>query len=98
MIDYYQLLRDITSGDDERRQTALQTITVQDEDAVTPLIDQFYAGVNESTGLVIIDLLSQIGGFEARQLLEDIYHLDQAHKYASWRESALNALKFNGWE
>lgn len=98
MIDYHQLLSDITSGDDWKRQIALEIIADQDEDAVVPLIDQFYAGVNEVTGLVIIDILSAIGGFEARQLLEDIYYLDQTYKHMSWRESALKALKHNGWK
>ncbi len=98
MIDYHQLLQHITSGDDAQRQNALQIIAEQDEYAIAPLIDQFYAGVDEATGLVIIDILGAIGGFEARQLLEDVYHLDQSHKHDSWRQSALKALQNYSWK
>jgi hypothetical protein len=96
-IDYHHILQHIISGDKTQRQSALKVIAEQDENAVAPLIDQFYAGVNEATGLVIIDLISTIGGFEARQLLEDVYHLDQTYKHASWRQSAQIGLKRNGW-
>lgn len=96
-IDYHQLLQHLVSGDASQRQSALKIIAEQDEDAIQPLIDQFYAGVNEATGLVIIDLIGMIGGFEARQLLEDLYYLDQTHNKDSWYQSAKDALKRNGW-
>ena len=95
--DYHQLLQHLVSGNTSQRQSALKIIAEQDEDAVQPLIDQFYAGVNEATGLVIIDLIGTIGGFEARQLLEDLYYLNQAQNKESWYQSAKDALKHNGW-
>jgi hypothetical protein len=87
-MDYAKLLREIVDGDDNTRERLLQL----DEAAVTPLIDQFYAGVDEATGLVIITLLNDIGGWEARNLLEDVLHLTELYKYESWRVAARAAL------
>jgi len=75
-------LKQIVDGTHAERITALQTIYAADEDAVTPLIDEFYAGVNETTGLVIIALLHDIGGYEANQLFQDILTFPQP--YQSW--------------
>ncbi|HLU12016.1 MAG TPA: hypothetical protein VK003_20235, partial [Oceanobacillus sp.] len=44
-----------------------------DEDAVQPLADELYSGVDEKTGVVILELLAEIGGWEAMVVLQDIY-------------------------
>lgn len=59
-----------------------------------PLVDQFYAGVNEQSGLAIIEVLCEIGGFEALALLENVYHLDAW--YESWRAAAEHGLRDSG--
>lgn len=72
-------------GDAQTRASALETLYTLDEHAVEPLIDEFYAGVNEQTGLVIIEIVSTIGGWEARQLLDDI--ADNPQPYTSWKRA-----------
>lgn len=87
-VDYAQLLKHITLGDPAQREAALNIIYAEDEDAVAPLTDQFYAGVNEATGLAIIEIVSDIGGWETRLLLEDVVHLTARYPHESWRVAA----------
>ncbi len=84
MMNYATLLQQIAAGDEVAR----AEIYALDEEAITPLIDEFYAGVNEATGLIIIEILSDIGGFEARMLLEDVVHLSARYLYETWRLAA----------
>jgi len=84
------LLKQIINGHHAQRKQALQTLYTADEGAVTPLIDEFYAGVNETTGLLIITVLSDIGGYEANQLFEDIITFPQP--YQSWFWAAEQAI------
>jgi hypothetical protein len=91
-LDYAALLADITGADSIRRDAAFAMIYAEDEMAVQPLIEQFYAGVNEATGLAIIEIVSEIGGFEARTLLEDIVFLTETYPHASWREAARQGM------
>lgn len=88
-----QLITQIMQGSDAERQNALERIFEADEAAITPLIDHFYAGVNESTGLVIIALLNYIGGYEAQQLFHDLLDFPQPHN--SWEWAAEAALQAN---
>lgn len=94
MTDFTALVRQLTSDADTEREAARMTLFSLDEDAVVPLVDQFYAGVNESSGLAIIDVLCEIGGFEALALLEDVYHVDAL--YESWRAAAERGLRDSG--
>ena len=67
------LLDEILSNDEKRRQQARIMLLTLDEEAVEALIDAFYAGVNEAQGVVLLDVVAEIGGFEALQLLEDVF-------------------------
>jgi lysophospholipase L1-like esterase len=93
MIDYAALLKQLTTGSDDERDSARQTLYALDEEAVEPLIDQFYAGVNEATGLAILEIVSDIGGWEARMLLEDVVHLSARYPHESWRVAARLGLQ-----
>ncbi|MGB7338966.1 MAG: hypothetical protein WBC91_08750 [Phototrophicaceae bacterium] len=42
------------------------------EDAIEPLADAYFAGVNDEQGAAIIDLMAEIGGYEALNILRDI--------------------------
>lgn len=88
MIDYALLLKRITEGSPDERDSVLSAIYAADEDAVAALTDQFYAGVNEATGLAILEIVSDIGGWEARLLLEDVVHLTARYPHESWRVAA----------
>lgn len=84
-------LRGLLQQNDEAARLA---ILRHDEAAVEPLIDEFYSGVSEATGLQILDLLSRIGGYEARALLLDV--AENGSKSA-WREAAAQGAAANGW-
>ncbi|MEQ8673021.1 MAG: hypothetical protein RLP44_30395 [Aggregatilineales bacterium] len=85
----------ILSRDTTKRDSALKSIYLLDEEAIAPLIDEFYAGVNEQTGVLILEIISKIGGYEARQLLTDI--ADSPQPYPSWCDAATDGLTQNGW-
>lgn len=89
-MDYDKLINDLTSEDDPIRESAYQAILMQDEGAVDPLIDIFYAGVNEATGLAMLDILNRIGGYEVRLLLEDLTKHET--RKIRWRDAARNYL------
>lgn len=42
------------------------------EDAIEPLADAYYAGVNDEHGIAILDLMADIGGYEALNIMRDI--------------------------
>jgi hypothetical protein len=86
------LLDEILSQDDTRRQTARVMLLALDEEAVQALVDAFYAGVNEAQGVVLLDVVAEIGGHEALQLLEDVF-LNGAN--AAWRRWAALGMARN---
>ncbi len=67
------LLDEILSGDEGRRQRARMMLLAMDEDAVQALVTTFHAGVSEAQGVVLLDVLTEIGGPVALQLLADVY-------------------------
>ena len=91
-IDYALLLNIIASSETEARQHALRRIFAQDEFALTPLLDQFYAGVNETNGLLIIHIVAEIGGYEANHFLDELVTLQQPH--ISWQFAAQYLKQF----
>lgn len=92
--DYAQLIRKLTSDDDAQQQTARLQLLMHDEDAVEPLVDAFYAGVNEQGGLRILNILGEIGGFEALALFEDVVQFSA--RYECWRALATAQLRRAG--
>lgn len=92
--DYAQIIRCLTSDNSSEQQAARAQVFTLDETAVAPLIDEFYAGVSEQAGLAVLDVLSEIGGFEVLALLEDVYHLGA--RYESWRALAADRLRREG--
>lgn len=88
-----QLIQQLTSGDETQRTAARQQILAMDEDAVEPLTDEFYAGVNEAAGEVILEILGEIGGWEALNVLRDTY---ANPRYESWKIAAERGLAYNG--
>lgn len=91
--DLRVLLNEILSEDEARRQTARVMLLALDEEAVQALIDEFYAGVNEAQGVVLLDVVAEIGGYEALQLLEDVF---RNGTNAVWRRWAALGMARNG--
>lgn len=92
MMDFHSLIQQLT--DPTTHATARQTLLELDEQAVEPLVDQFYAGVTEAQGLAILDVVSTIGGYEALALLQDVLYNHAPHE--SWREAAEKLLRDDG--
>lgn len=89
------LLDEILSNDETRRQRARVMLLALDEDAVPPLVDEYYAGMTEAQGVVLLDIVAEIGGPEAMQLLEDVFHNGQ---HDAWQRWAALGMARNGRE
>ena len=87
-----RLIQQLVSADESEREAARLAFYQMDEDAIEPLSSEFYAGVNETLGLAIIDVVSAIGGPEALSLLLDVYHFNER---AVWKNAARAGLVFN---
>lgn len=94
--DIYALVQQLVSHDVAAREQARFVLLGLDEVVVSSLIDLFYAGLSEAAGLAVIELVAEIGGFEARSLLEDVAHLS-SYGRESWRGAARLGLVRNGW-
>lgn len=76
------------------QQTAARMILLAlQEDAVEPLADAYYAGVSNKQGIEIIELLSEIGGYAALNMLRDIVKHDK--KRIPLRVVAAEGLLYN---
>jgi hypothetical protein len=94
LTDVRERLKQITDGSVEERAAAWLAFLRLDEDAVQALADELYSGVDEQTGVVILELLAEIGGWEAMIVLQDIY---QAGGRDALVKTAARGLARNGW-
>lgn len=74
--DYAALVKQLVSDDATVQSAAKKTLFTLDEDAVAPLLDEFYAGVTDARGTAILDVLARIGGYEALNALRSILFFD----------------------
>jgi hypothetical protein len=88
-----ELLRALAHGDDNERDAARNELYRMDEDAVDLLTDEFYAGVDEATGVAILEVISAIGGPDALRLLKYACYFGDK---AAWREAGARGLADNG--
>lgn len=54
------------------RMAARMILLALQEDAIEPLADAYFAGVNDEQGTAILDLMADIGGYEALNIMRDI--------------------------
>lgn len=95
-LNYRALIAGLT--DELRGEMAYTALLHADENAVSHLVDALYAGVGEAHGLIIIELLATIGGWEARKLLEDILSPFKPFKHEAWKQAAHEGMRKNGWD
>ena len=88
-----ELLRALIHGSADERQSALHELYRMDEAAVDALTDEFYAGVDEATGVAILEVVSTIGGPDALRLLKYACYFGDK---AAWREAGAKGLADNG--
>jgi hypothetical protein len=92
--DYRELVQQLLSKDTNQQMTARQTLFSLEEDAVSGLLDEYYAGVNEAQGLAILDILAQISGYEALNALRSLLFFDLSTP-AAFRTAAAQGLLLN---
>lgn len=88
-----ELLRQIVRGTPDEAHTAQEALYRLDEDAIDALCDEFYSGVDEATGIVILKIASAIGGPDALRLLKYAAYFGDK---AAWRAEGLRGLSENG--
>lgn len=87
-------IQSLTHEDLDIRQQARAALTAGDEAIIDTLIDEFYAGVNEQTGIALLDIIGQIGGYMAINTLEYVYHFDP---HDAWKTIAQKWLTHDGF-
>jgi hypothetical protein len=88
------LLKALVQGSAEEREAARTAFYRMDEDAVDPLCEEFYAGVDEATGVAILEVISAIGGPDALRLLKYACYFGEK---AAWRDAGERGLADNGF-
>ncbi len=91
-----RLIGQLTSAVLVERTAARLLILKMDEDAVQPLADELYSGVSEAAGVAILELMGEIGGWEALTVLQDIYFSESSRPALA--QAAEQALKDNGYQ
>jgi hypothetical protein len=92
--NYRLLVQQLLSDDVDQQMEAQKTLLALEEDAVTGLLDEYYAGVNEAQGLAILEILAQIGGYEALNALRSLIFFDLSTP-AALRTAAAQGLLQN---
>jgi hypothetical protein len=88
-----QQLSALISDDPAIRDRVRLALFTLDEDAVTLLVEEFFAGVSEPLGLAMLDVVSEIGGPEALSMLRNVYHFEDRRE--SWKQAAARGLLRN---
>ncbi len=94
--DIRRLIGHLTSPMLMERAAARVTLLKMDEDVIQPLADELYSGVSEPTGVAILELMGEIGGWEALAVLQDIYFAESSR--SALVRTAAAALRNNGLE
>lgn len=92
--DARRLIAQLTSASVTERAAARLTFLKLDEDAIQPLANELYSGVNTSTAVAILELMGEIGGWEALVVLQDICFAESTR--SSLAKAAAQALVENG--
>jgi hypothetical protein len=88
-----QLLLSLDHPDPAQRETARQALLDMDEDAIDPLSDAFFAGVNEALGVAILEVVGAIGGPDALLMLRNVYNFEDRRMV--WKRTAGLGLLHN---
>jgi hypothetical protein len=91
--DIRHLFEQLVSPDAEQREAARLKWLEMDEDAVDLLAAEYYAGVPEKLGIALLDILGEIGGWEALNLINEVYYNHEVRP--ALRKAAHRALLSN---
>ena len=76
-VSFPQLVKQITSKDLFESASARRYLLSMEEDAINPLVDEYYAGVTEEQGVAILDIIARIGGPDAMVVLRNIFNFEE---------------------
>lgn len=68
------LMNQLASVDPTERESARMSLLQMDEDVMDLLVAEFYAGMPEKLAIALIEIIGEIGGYEALNLLGDVYY------------------------
>ncbi len=74
MSSFRTLIDQLGATDVTVREAARDELLRQDEDIVDLLIADYYAGLPQAVAAEVIGILGEIGGWEALNLLGDVYY------------------------
>ena len=64
----------LSSLDAAEHESARTTLLRLDEDVMDLLTAEFYAGMPEKLAVTLVEIMGEIGGYEALNLLGDVYY------------------------
>jgi hypothetical protein len=70
---FAQHLKHLTDSDSARREAAREALLALDEDGVEWMIGEFYSGVSNVLGVALIEIIGEVGGWEALTFLRQVY-------------------------
>jgi len=76
-VDFHDLIKKISSDNINADTAACMILYAMQEDAVEPLIEQYYYGVTDKQGVAILDVLAQIGGPSALAMLRNVFAFEE---------------------
>lgn len=74
MPTFHTLMTQLGSLDTAEREAARDELLRQDEDVMDLLVAEFYAGMPEKLAVSLLEIVGEIGGYEALNLLGDVYY------------------------
>ncbi len=74
MATFRNFMNQLASLDLTEREFARAALLQMDEDVMDLLVAEFYAGMPEKLAITLIEIMGEIGGYEALNLLGDVYY------------------------
>jgi hypothetical protein len=93
MSSFRALMTQLASFNVAEREAARTDLLQMDEDVIDLLVAEFYAGMPEKVAVVLIEIIGEIGGWEALNLLGDVYYSRETRP--SLKAAARSALLRN---
>ena len=72
MPTFRTLMNDLASISPAQRDAARAALLQMDEDVMDLLVAEFYAGMPEKLAVALLEIIGEIGGYEALNLLGDV--------------------------
>lgn len=76
MNKYDELVQRLLNGQAIHQMAARMILLAVQEEAVEAIADAYYAGVNEAQAKTLLGLLGEIGGYEALNILRDVFQYE----------------------